>query len=180
MRTLRASSVPPTGTGRFRTKAPRHSFSPSVRNTASRRARQPTPAYVQALLYADACERAGTFNPCGVVEALEGFEFDGLGNGKTLYRAEDHQCFKDVLVVKGKENPSSDIRPSGNRRSHAGCSGHLSAGSPAVCGRCTRNLQPGRLIPMKTDFQTTGRARPVPFIRNSAWLGILTRAVDPS
>jgi ABC-type branched-subunit amino acid transport system substrate-binding protein len=65
--------------------------------------------YVQTLLYADACERAGTHNPCGVVEALEGFEFDGLGNGPTLYRAEDHQCFKDVLVVKGKENPSSEF-----------------------------------------------------------------------
>ena len=25
----------------------------------------------------------------------------------TEYRAEDHQCFKDVLVVKGKENPES-------------------------------------------------------------------------
>lgn len=65
--------------------------------------------YCQTLLYADACERAGTFNPCGVVEALEGFEFDGLGNGKTLYRAEDHQCFKDVLVVRGKENPTSEF-----------------------------------------------------------------------
>ena len=29
--------------------------------------------YVQTLLYADACERAGTFNPCGVGEAFEGF-----------------------------------------------------------------------------------------------------------
>ncbi|MCT4611371.1 MAG: substrate-binding protein [Pelagimonas sp.] len=65
--------------------------------------------YVQTLLYADACERAGTFNPCGVAEALEGFEFDGMGNGKTLYRADDHQCFKDVLVVKGKENPTSEF-----------------------------------------------------------------------
>ena len=64
--------------------------------------------YCQTLLYADACNRAGTFNPCGVGEALEGFEFDGLGNGKTLYRAEDHQCFKDVLVVKGKENPTDE------------------------------------------------------------------------
>ncbi|EJW12692.1 Branched-chain amino acid ABC transporter, periplasmic substrate- binding protein [Rhodovulum sp. PH10] len=61
--------------------------------------------YVQALLYADACERAGTFNPTKVIEALEGFEFDGLGNGKTLYRAADHQCFKDVLVVQGKDDP---------------------------------------------------------------------------
>ena len=65
--------------------------------------------YCQTLLYADACERVGTFNPCGVVEALEGFEFDGLGNGKTLYRADDHQCFKDVLVVRGKENPTSEF-----------------------------------------------------------------------
>ena len=65
--------------------------------------------YVQTLLYADAVNRAGSFNPCAVAEALEDFEFDGLGNGKTLYRGEDHQCFKDVLVVKGKENPESEF-----------------------------------------------------------------------
>ena len=64
--------------------------------------------YVQTLLYADAVERAGSFNPCAVVEALEGYEFDGLGNGPTLYRADDHQCFKDVLVMKGSENPTSE------------------------------------------------------------------------
>ncbi|MEM1044955.1 MAG: substrate-binding protein [Pseudomonadota bacterium] len=63
--------------------------------------------YCQALLYADAAQRAGTFRPSAVGPALEGFKFDGLGNGPTEYRAEDHQCFKDVLVVKGKENPSS-------------------------------------------------------------------------
>jgi ABC-type branched-subunit amino acid transport system substrate-binding protein len=63
--------------------------------------------YCQAILYADACQRAGTFMPSAVGKALEGFKFDGLGNGPTEYRAEDHQCFKDVLVVKGKENPSS-------------------------------------------------------------------------
>ena len=63
--------------------------------------------YVQALLYADACERAGTFMPSEVIKQLEGYKFDGMGNGPTEYRAEDHQCFKDVLVVKGKENPSS-------------------------------------------------------------------------
>jgi hypothetical protein len=44
-----------------------------------------------------------------VGEALAGFEFDGLGNGKTLYRADDHQCFKDVLVVKGAENPQDEF-----------------------------------------------------------------------
>jgi len=65
--------------------------------------------YVQTLLYADAAERAGTFEPCQLAKALEGHKFDGLGNGPTEYRAEDHQCFKDVLVVKGKDNPSSQF-----------------------------------------------------------------------
>jgi ABC-type branched-subunit amino acid transport system substrate-binding protein len=79
--------------------------------------------YAQTLLYADACERAGTFDPCGIAAALEGeggslegidsaansgFVFDGLGNGSTLYRKADHQCFKDVLVMKGKENPANE------------------------------------------------------------------------
>jgi branched-chain amino acid transport system substrate-binding protein len=64
--------------------------------------------YAQVLLYADAVERAGTFNPCGVVEALEDYDFDGLGNGPTTYRGADHQCFKDVLVMKGKENPTNE------------------------------------------------------------------------
>jgi len=65
--------------------------------------------YVQTLLYADAVERGGSFNPCSVGEALSDFEFDGMGNGKTLYRGADNQCFKDVLVVKGKENPTSEF-----------------------------------------------------------------------
>ena len=65
--------------------------------------------YCQTLLYADAVQRAGSFNPCAVAEALEGFDFDGLGNGPTHYRAGDHQCFKDVLVVKGKENPENEF-----------------------------------------------------------------------
>ena len=64
---------------------------------------------MQTLLYADAVTRAGDFNPCAVVEALEGFEFDGMGNGPTLYRADDHQCFKDVVVVKGAENPQDEF-----------------------------------------------------------------------
>ncbi len=65
--------------------------------------------YVQALLYADACQRVGTFYPPEVIKALEGHTFDGMGNGPTEYRAEDHQCFKDVLVVKGNENPTSQF-----------------------------------------------------------------------
>jgi len=80
-------------------------------------------AYCQVLLYADAVTRAGSFNPCAVVEALEGtdslpgidsasnrgFLFDGLGNGPTLYRAADHQCFSDALVVQGKQEPDSEF-----------------------------------------------------------------------
>ncbi len=65
--------------------------------------------YVQTLLYANACEMAGTFDPAQVIRQLEGFNFDGMGNGKTEYRAEDHQCFKDVLVVRGNENPSNQF-----------------------------------------------------------------------
>ncbi|WP_116084322.1 substrate-binding protein [Tropicimonas sp. IMCC34011] len=65
--------------------------------------------YVQTLLYADAVQRAGSFNPCAVVEALEDFEFDGLGNGPTLYRGADHQCLKDVVVTRGKENPDNEF-----------------------------------------------------------------------
>jgi len=65
--------------------------------------------YVQTLLYADACQRAGTFYPPEVIKALEGFNFDGMGNGPTEYRAEDHQCFKDVLVVRGNPNPTSQF-----------------------------------------------------------------------
>ncbi len=65
--------------------------------------------YVQALLFADACERAGSFDPVEIIKALEGHKFDGMGNGATEYRGEDHQCFKDVLVVKGNENPSSQF-----------------------------------------------------------------------
>ena len=65
--------------------------------------------YVQALLYADAVERAGTFYAPEVIKALEGFEFDGMGNGPTLYRAADHQCMKDVLVVRGNPDPQSEF-----------------------------------------------------------------------
>ncbi len=65
--------------------------------------------YVQTLLYANACEMAGTFYPPEVIKTLEGYKFDGMGNGATEYRAEDHQCFKDVLVVRGNEKPSSQF-----------------------------------------------------------------------
>ena len=58
--------------------------------------------YVQTIMYADACERAGTFYPPEVIKALEGHSFTGAGPGEAMYRADDHQCFKDILVVQGK------------------------------------------------------------------------------
>jgi branched-chain amino acid transport system substrate-binding protein len=58
--------------------------------------------YVQTLLYANACETAGTFYPPEVIKALEGFRFTGAGPGEAFFRKEDHQCFKDILVVQGK------------------------------------------------------------------------------
>jgi branched-chain amino acid transport system substrate-binding protein len=58
--------------------------------------------YVQTLLYADACERAGTFYPPAVIKALEDHEFEGMGPGRAIYRKGDHQCFKDIMVVQGK------------------------------------------------------------------------------
>lgn len=64
-------------------------------------------SYAQVLLYADAVERAGTFYPPEVIKALEDYEFDGLGNGPTTYRGADHQCFKEVYVVRGKDNPAN-------------------------------------------------------------------------
>ncbi|MGH1369459.1 MAG: substrate-binding protein [Maritimibacter sp.] len=64
--------------------------------------------YVQTILYADAVARAGSFAPCAVGEALEDFDFDGMGNGPTTYRGADHQCFKDVLVMKGADNPTTE------------------------------------------------------------------------
>ncbi len=65
--------------------------------------------YVQTLLYANACETVGTFYPPEVIKQLEDYKFDGMGNGPTLYRGADHQCFKDVLVVRGNENSTNQF-----------------------------------------------------------------------
>ena len=61
------------------------------------------------ILYANAVEKAKTFYPPDVIKALEGFNFDGMGNGPTEYRAADHQCFKDILVVQGKQRPANQF-----------------------------------------------------------------------
>ena len=53
----------------------------------------------------EAVQRAGTTDTEAVIKALEGHEFDGLKEGKSVFRAWDHQHVQDVLVGEayGKE-----------------------------------------------------------------------------
>ena len=53
----------------------------------------------------EAIERAGKTDTAALVKALEGHEFDGLKEGKSSFRATDHQHVQDVLVGEayGKE-----------------------------------------------------------------------------
>lgn len=53
----------------------------------------------------EAIRRAGTTETTAVLQALTGHEFDGLKEGRSFFRAWDHQHVQDVLVGKayGKE-----------------------------------------------------------------------------
>jgi branched-chain amino acid transport system substrate-binding protein len=53
----------------------------------------------------EAVQRAGTTDTQAVIKALEGHEFDGLKEGRSYFRASDHQHVQDLLVGKayGKE-----------------------------------------------------------------------------
>jgi len=53
----------------------------------------------------EAVRRAGTTDTQAVIKALEGHEFDGLKEGRSYFRAWDHQHVQDVLVGQafGKE-----------------------------------------------------------------------------
>jgi branched-chain amino acid transport system substrate-binding protein len=53
----------------------------------------------------EAIQRAGSTDTAGLIKALEGHEFDGLKEGKSVFRASDHQHVQDVLVGEayGKE-----------------------------------------------------------------------------
>lgn len=53
----------------------------------------------------EAVRRAGTTETSAVIKALEGHEFDGLKEGRSYFRAWDHQHVQDVLVGEafGKE-----------------------------------------------------------------------------
>ena len=53
----------------------------------------------------EAIQHAGTTDTAALIKALEGHEFDGLKEGKSAFRASDHQHVQDVLVGEafGKE-----------------------------------------------------------------------------
>ena len=53
----------------------------------------------------EAMQRAGSTQTAALIKALEGHEFDGLKEGKSVFRASDHQHVQDVLVGEayGKE-----------------------------------------------------------------------------
>jgi branched-chain amino acid transport system substrate-binding protein len=61
--------------------------------------------YAAATQILEAVRRAGTTETGAVIKALEGHEFDGLKEGRSYFRAQDHQHVQDVLVGKayGKE-----------------------------------------------------------------------------
>jgi len=61
--------------------------------------------YAAMIQILEAVRRAGTTDTQAVIKALEGHEFDGLKEGRSYFRAWDHQHVQDVLVGKayGKE-----------------------------------------------------------------------------
>lgn len=60
-------------------------------------------AYLQTAMYAEACERAGTFRPEEVIKAYEaGKELDTM-LGKVHMRGSDHQLVHDVPIIRGKK-----------------------------------------------------------------------------
>jgi ABC-type branched-subunit amino acid transport system substrate-binding protein len=60
-------------------------------------------AYTQMMCWADAVERAKTFNPVSVIKALEEGHKLQMPLGEVYYRAGDHQQVRAVPVVVGKK-----------------------------------------------------------------------------
>jgi branched-chain amino acid transport system substrate-binding protein len=61
--------------------------------------------YAAMMQILEAVQRAGTTETSALLKALAGHEFDGLKEGRSYFRAADHQCVQDVLVGQayGKE-----------------------------------------------------------------------------
>ena len=58
--------------------------------------------YMQFAMWADACERAGTFYPPAVIKAYEAGKHINSTVGDVYFRAADHQLVRPVIIVKGK------------------------------------------------------------------------------
>jgi branched-chain amino acid transport system substrate-binding protein len=61
--------------------------------------------YAAMMQILEAVRRAGTTDTAAVIRTLEGHEFDGLKEGRSFFRAWDHQHVQDILVGQayGKE-----------------------------------------------------------------------------
>jgi branched-chain amino acid transport system substrate-binding protein len=61
--------------------------------------------YAAMIQILEAIRRAGTTDTSSIIKALEGHEFDGLKEGRSFFRAWDHQHVQDILVGQayGKE-----------------------------------------------------------------------------
>lgn len=60
-------------------------------------------AYLTTVLWADACERAGSFYPPDVIKAYEAGEVRQGPVGDVTFRAEDHQGVINFPIVRGKK-----------------------------------------------------------------------------
>ena len=58
--------------------------------------------YMQFAMWADACERAGSFYPPDVIKAYEAGQHINSTVGDVYFRAADHQLVRPVIIVKGK------------------------------------------------------------------------------
>jgi ABC-type branched-subunit amino acid transport system substrate-binding protein len=58
--------------------------------------------YMQFALWADACERAGSFYPPDVIKAYEAGNKNDSVVGEVYFRAADHQLVRPVIIVRGK------------------------------------------------------------------------------
>jgi ABC-type branched-subunit amino acid transport system substrate-binding protein len=59
-------------------------------------------SYMQFAMWADACERAGSFYPPDVIKAYEAGVHINSTVGDVYFRAADHQLVRPVIIVKGK------------------------------------------------------------------------------
>src|SRR5438445_657640 len=66
--------------------------------------------YAAMMQILEAVRRAGTTDTAAVLKALEGHEFDGLKEGRSYFRAWDHQHVQDVLVGQAYGKDFSRIR----------------------------------------------------------------------